>query len=212
MRRKFAAMLLAVLLLTLTACSAGPKGTELQFLSKDGDMVTAVYDYDAQTITVGGDMFTITAVGDGVPDWSDTSAEDEVVYHYEYDNGDITIVYPNGATYWESSTSYGAVSGWDGDYDTQRYIDGSMLAQHLIQAYEGEKDQFSLTGGMVFGCLLMAAFGAVLAYAPEEVLYLRYQWRFKNVEPTDAAILETRIMGIFFIAVVVVFVLLAIFL
>ena len=105
MKRVITVVLLIVIAVSLTACSTRPEGTEMQTLVTKSGMVKAVYDYDAQTITVGGDA-----------------------YHYEYSGGDCTITYPNGAAYWESATSYGAVSGWDGDYDTELYIDGSVLA------------------------------------------------------------------------------------
>lgn len=212
MKRIFAWILLAAMLVTLTACQQAPKGTAWQHIMKDDEVVTLEINFDKQTITAGDFPVYGAAVDSNGNVIGNTSPPEVDIYHFIFDNGDITITYPNGATYLENTSDYGAVVSWYGDYDTQRYIDGSVLAQHLIRAYEETEDQFSLTGGMLVGCLLLAAFGGLLAYEPEEMLCMRYQWRFKNVEPTRGAILETRIMGIFFIVLAVTFILLAIFL
>lgn len=208
MKRIFALILIAVMLLTLSACSTGPRGTETQVTGKNGQPVILSFNYDEKTITAGGEMFTITNAGEGLPDWGDTSAEDEDVYRYEYNNDNITIFYPNGAVWSQTPTSTGAAISWDDTYDPQRYIEGDVLAQFLTNAYTSQREG---VGGIGLACLIMAAVGAVMIKAPEELIDMKYGWRFKNAEPTEFAVWEVRIGGIVVIVGAIVIFLIATF-
>lgn len=191
MKRKLALVLLTVILLVLSGCSSAPTGTETRFLSHNGEALAAVFDYTAQTITVGK-LGGETVVVNGV----EVGGEEKDVYTYKYQDGDITITYPNGAKYWESASATGAVISWDDSYDAKRYVDGTSLAMHLTEAYEGPDNKIQMNGAILLGCPFLVIVGVFLAWDPVTVLEYRYRWWFKNVEPSDWAILSTRISGV----------------
>ena len=116
----------------LAACHQEPKGTAWGVVSKDDETIGLTIYFDNGIIRASDKMATVVAYDSYGNVIGNTQTEDE--YRYEYDNGDITIHYPNGATYWESASANGAIGGWDGDYDTDRYIDGMTLAMQLTQA------------------------------------------------------------------------------
>ena len=195
MKRTVALLLLAVMLVTLSACSTGPKGTEIQTVEHNGNIVMLTFNYDEKTITASNG-------------WNDTG-EANAVYHYEYDGGNITITYPNGAVWIESPTSTGAVISWDDNYDPQRYIEGDVFVPYLKQAYMPQYREG--IGGIGFACLIMAAIGVVMFAVPEELIEMKYGWRFKNAEPTEFAVWEVRIGGIIIVVVAIVIFLIAAF-
>ena len=189
MKRMLVFILIAMMLLTLTACSTGPRGTEQVTLTKGNQKYLITFDYDNRTITVDND-----------------------VYHYEYSPESCTITYPNGATYLETATPTGAVISWDGDYDTNRYLNGMSLTNMLSVAYEREKDHLPMNGAILLGCPFVAFVGILLAYDPEEMLRLRYRWWFKDVEPSEMAIISTRVSGVLMIVIAAAIFLAAVFL
>ena len=197
MKRKIAFVLLFVMLLTLTACQRAPKGTDQKFISINGEAISLVINFDELTITVSDALGTGAGIDGSGNAIGTTPHESKNVYHYTYEDGNITITYPNGATYWESATSTGAISGWDGDYDTDRYIDGALLAQLLNQAYDDAEDRITLDGSILVGSLFLMIVGAIMAYDPKTVATLRMRWWVKDPEPTEHALRSTRFMGIF---------------
>ena len=196
MKRIFALILIAVMLLTLSACSTGPKGTEFQTVEHNGNIVILTFDYDEKTITEDNSF-------------NDTGKWN-AVYHYEYDNDNITIFYPNGAVWIESPTSTGAAISWDDNYDPQRYIEGDVFAMYLNRAYMSPQIREGIVG-IGFACLIMAAVGVVMIKAPEELIEMKYGWRFKNAEPTEFAVWEVRIGGIVVVVGAIVIFLIATF-
>ena len=208
MKRIFALILVAVMLLTLSACSTGPRGTETQAVLKDDELVFLFFDYDKKIITASREMFTITYEGEEVLNGGDTSAGGENVYRYEYNNDAITIFYPNGAIWSQTPTSTGAAISWDDTYDPQQYIEGDVMAQYLTNAYNAPREG---VGGVGLFCLIIAAIGVAMLAAPEELIEMKYGWRFKNAEPTEFAVWEVRIGGIVVIVAAVVIFLIAAF-
>lgn len=189
MKRKIAVVLILVLLLMLTACQQAPESPGIQIVAKNGEELFVVYHYDEQTITVGKTLATVYGP-DGELIW------EEDRYSYEYDDGDIMIHYPNGATWWENTTDTGAISGWDGDYDPDRYIDGAVLAQQLNQAYRDvgkDWDDVVLIGIL---CLVIIIVGIFMIKDPETVIRMKYGLRFYHVEPTEFALSEVRFGGV----------------
>ena len=57
----------------------------------------------------------------------------------------------------------------------------------------------------------MAAVGVGMFVVPEELIEMKYGWRFKNAEPTEYAVWEVRIGGIIVVVVAVVIFLIAAF-
>lgn len=195
MKRTVALILLVVMVITLSACSTGPRGTEIQTVEHNGNIVMLTFNYDERTITASNE-------------WNDTG-EANAVYPYEYNGGNITITYPNGAVWIESPTSTGAVFSWDDNYDPQRYIEGDVLARYLEEAHRPQSREGIV--GIGFACLIMAAIGVVMFAVPEELIEMKYGWRFKNAEPTEFAVWEVRIGGIIIVVVAIVIFLIAAF-
>jgi hypothetical protein len=125
-----------------------------------------------------------------------TISDGQYTYTYTVNGDHTTITYPNGARYWESVSTTGAVISWDDNYDPARYVDGAILARHLTEAYEGPDDKIQMNGAILLGCPFLVIVGVFLAWDPVTALEFRYRWWFKNVEPSDWAILSTRISGV----------------
>lgn len=180
------------MLLALTACQRSPKGTTWQHITKDDEVLTLVIDFDAKTITAGDFPFSITAVDSNGNIIGDAPQKEGDVYHYTFDDGDITITYPNGATWWAN----GSVGGWDGDYDTGRYIDGDTLARQLTQAHQYARKNWDnvLIVGLV--CLLIIGLCIVDIMHPDIFYKMRYGLWVQNAEPTEFALMMSRIGGI----------------
>ena len=180
MKRKIAIVLLAVMLLTLAACERAPKGTTWQHIMKDDEVVTLVINFDQQTITAGGDLVIITAVDNNGTVIGGTPQKEGDVYHYTFEDENITITYPNGATWWTSSTA----GGWDNDYDPKRYIDGDILAQQLS---------------------LIIIVVSILDIKHPDVLHrMRYGLWVQNAEPTEFALTISRLCGVVAIVLAVI--------
>ena len=204
MKQKIAVILLAAMVLMLAACHQEPKGTSWGVISKDDEAIGLTIDFDNRIIRASNEMVSVVAYDSYGNVIGNTQTEEEDVYHYTYEDGDITISYPNGATYWESASANGAIGGWNGDYDTERYIDGMILAQQLNLAYQNSGknwDEVVLTGLL---CLVLAGLGLVDVMHPELFYELRYRWRFKNVEPTELALTMSRVSGIAIIVISVI--------
>ena len=207
MKRTVALLLLVVMVITLSACSTGPKGPEFQTVEHNGNIVILTFDYDEKTISVGSSLYNTVYGPDGEPIWEEDRKD---IYRYEYDGGNITITYPNGAVWIEAPTSTGAAISWDDNYDPQRYIEGDVFAMYLNRAYMSPQIREGIVG-IGFACLIMAAVGVVMFVVPEELIEMKYGWRFKNAEPTEFAVWEVRIGGIVVVIVAVVIFLIAAF-
>lgn len=118
-----------------------------------------------------------------------TITKGEDVYQYTISGSKVTILYPNGAEYfWNYGDTFG-YGGWSDDYDPARYASGDALLN--VIAYQAPR---SSGGNGGFG-LLLAAVGLFDLLAPRVSWYLAYGWRFKDAEPSDAALAVGRIGG-----------------
>lgn len=147
--------------------------------------VYTVYSYGAP--------YTIDTQGRTISDGTYT-------YGYEYaDSGNsVDFTYPNGEVYGASITvasngiggmSAGAISA---DYDySSGYTDPLTLYRALTSPRETERA--SDTNPLV--ALLLCGVGIFNLAAPKASWYLSYGWRFKDAEPSDAAITLSRIGG-----------------
>ena len=98
--RTAAFVLTFLLLLLLTGCREKPSPIcTITYMDQEYTL-----DQVKQTITHSGD-----------------------VYHYQFSGNEITLEYPNQATY--SQTDYGGsiASGWTENYDDARYVPGDVL-------------------------------------------------------------------------------------
>lgn len=103
----------------------------------------------------------------------------------------IEIVYPDGSSWWWDKRSGYSVGGWSDDYDPQCYADGSDLRDALLEQAPkapGEPKNWPAIG-------LLLALGIFNAAAPQASWRLSYGWRFKNAEPSAAALAACRFSG-----------------
>ena len=163
--RTAAFVLTFLLLLLLTGCREKPS-------------LIRTITYMDQEYTLDQEKQTITHSGD--------------VYHYQFSGNEITLEYPNQATY--SQTDYGGsiASGWTENYDDTRYVPGDVL----IGVLHTDSPPSRRTGNPLIGLLFLAV-GLWNAISPYSSWYLSHGWRYKNAEPSDLALGLTRAGGIF---------------
>ena len=192
MKKTLAILLALVMVLTLAACQQAPEGTTWEHIEKDGEVIGLEINFDEQTITAGGIIGGVIAEGSSGEILQPTSPKKGDVYHYTYEEDRITITYPNGASWWQS----GGIGGWDGDYDTQRYIAGDTLAWHLDKAYRNSGKNWDevVLIGMI--CLLIIGFGILDIIHPEILFKMRYTLWVRDAEPTEFALMMSRIGGV----------------
>ena len=167
MKHKFAVLfLLLCLLLGLAGCA---------------QQAPAVYEATrrGQTFTVDTENHTITHGQD--------------IYYYRLSGSTIEIHYPNGASYWFTVTKTGGMGGWDGDYNTERYLDGSLMADELEQYLDGQKTAPAKNWLLI---LAVAAMGVWELISPETAWYLSHGWLYRDAEPSAAALVVGRISGV----------------
>ena len=118
------------------------------------------------------------------------------IYHYVLSDGasssTITITYPNGSTFWDTVTDRGSgSSGWSDDYKADAYVSGWTLSEVVRQTIPKPAP----TGKIIAG-LILIALSVVEIVFPQGLWYLRYGWHFKNAEPSEAALIFTRVGGV----------------
>lgn len=130
----------------------------------------------------------------------------DTLYTYQYQlsgnssSFSITITYPNNSTYWYSKSDGRGQGGWSDDYSEAVYAPGDTLVAVMQETMSKPAN----VGG-IFGGLLLIAVGILNLVAPQALWYLGYGWRFKNAEPSEAAISFGRISGAIVIIIGIVF-------
>ncbi len=126
------------------------------------------------------------------------AAYDGNQYPYQKNQGSITVTYPNGYAYSRTFYDNGSSGAWsmplDGDLSaiTQAgYPEGDELVDAILQLDPMPKDK---TGGLWFAviCWLLGLWGLT---SPQSMWYVGYGWRFRDAEPSDAALIAERIGG-----------------
>ncbi|MBQ9134285.1 MAG: hypothetical protein IJX64_07120 [Clostridia bacterium] len=168
MKKLCALLLVFTVLLTVFVHAA----EDTVFTVQEGGK-TFVVDTAAGTITQGGNVYTYVREGDMV-----------------------TFTYPDGETYWWKTHAHGGAGGWSEGFRQGAYPDGSTLFDVLQQAVPAKTNQISIDFGNVLAAILIAAFGLWSAISPQSVWYLNHGWRFKDAEPSDAALTITRMGGV----------------
>lgn len=136
----------------------------------DGQEV--VIDRENGTVTCGDDVYRFTVTGSGTS---------------------VMMIYPNGETYtlhYETGgtgAGYGSSSsGW-----TQgAYLDPWALSAALSDAQTARDRQGNPLIG--FFVIVLGIFGLAV---PKTAWYLSYGWRYKDAEPSDAALVAERVSG-----------------
>lgn len=158
---------LPVLLLSLLCACGSPAPSTNYEVSQDG--WEFVVDTEQQTITHGDDVFRYTVGG-----------------------RTVEITYPDGSTYFRTYDSAGWHGGWSDDYSEDRYIPGDTLVELLSDGARRKRVPAILLSSV---CSFLAI-GGFNAISPQTSWYLSYGWRFKNAEPSDAALLLGRCGGV----------------
>lgn len=176
--KKLALVFLLVLLVLLCSCGTAADVYEVDY----GGRVYSV-NWEEMTITVEGVVCQFEFTG---------SAED---HRFEVTYSDGSFWYANGSG---NVTSF----GWSDDYSAPHYISGDTLHDVVLDTSPAREPVVSGTG-LVAGIVLIAI-GVFEAVYPRLGWRLGYGWRFKNAEPSDAALTMGRVWGVIIIVLGVV--------
>jgi len=115
-----------------------------------------------------------------------TISDGNYTYRYAF-SGDskaysLEIEYPDGSSWWWRQDKSGmGFGGWSRDYDESLYTKGVVL-RDVLWAKAPRAHEYAGVG------VLLLAAGLFDAAAPRAAWYLGYGWRFKDAEPSDAAL------------------------
>lgn len=173
---KKALMLCLTVLLALSVCACSGAGDS------------------AYTVTVDGTNYVIDPENSTVFDGRYT-------YQYQFSRSasdySIDITYPDGSTYWWEWQTNGGFGGGGGggsdDYDENRYASGDMLCNILMAGSPAPRKSNS---GMILIAVIVLGIGLFNAISPHTAWYLSSGWKYKNAEPSDAALGFARLGGI----------------
>ncbi|MDO5293713.1 MAG: hypothetical protein Q4F05_13315 [bacterium] len=182
MREKRIFLIAIILVLSLCACSSSTSKADTYTVSKEG----VSYTVDRNNSVI-----------------SDESHE----YHYTIsgtsERYDIDIIYPDDSTYWWHGDSNGAMSssygGGSDDYDENRYVPGGTLCDILE-----ENELRHVSSVNIIFVIILAVIGVFNVIWPYISWYLGYGWRYRDTEPSDAALVFNRISGIILILIAIV--------
>ena len=123
-----------------------------------------------------------------------TISDGVYTYAYAYDGDSevfsISIEYPNGARYTYSQSNGFGSGGYTSNYDEETYASGDILAEVLQNTVPKKASARNIFVG-----ILLMGLGAFYMACPRAGWYLSYGWRFKDAEPSDAALIFGRISG-----------------
>ena len=122
-----------------------------------------------------------------------TITHGETVYHYQVTGDSTEIVYPNGATYWWQQNGNSGAGGYSENYSETQYDPGRVLIDALYERNGGASLREPRNVVLIFFLIVIGVFNAVW---PKTAWYLGYGWRFKDAEPSEAALSLTRVGGI----------------
>ena len=185
MKKRIAILILAALLL-LSFCACAEKKTQSAL-----EPYTTGWDGTVYTVTpIDNDKGTIT-------DGTNT-------YSYRYDTSGssygVTFTYPDGETYRcveNGGTSSGAVfsSGSTSlDFDFDKYPDGMTLKRVLERSPSAKNEKKSTKNvGLI---LFLLVIGVINTAWPQATWYLETGWKIKDAEPSEAALIWGRVVGV----------------
>ena len=136
-----------------------------------------------------GTMFSVDTENRTISDGSHT-------YHYMLSytasSSSVTITYPNGSSFYDSVVKGGSgSSSWSDDYKDDAYVSGWTLSAVVRQTIPKPAH----TGKIIAGLFLIVLGIFDLAF-PQVSWYLGFGWYFKNAEPSDAALICGRVVGV----------------
>ena len=146
------------------------------------------------TITKENEIFFIDTI-------NQTISHDNEVYKYKIDGNSYEITYPDNSRYWYKQEENGGFGGWSDDYNETKYISGSLLIDILSNEHSKtnkEKNFFA-----IFILFILGGWNIIFPYSS---WYLNYGWRYKDAEPSDAALILARLSGVIIIIITLVLV------
>lgn len=114
-------------------------------------------------------------------------------YEYEINGNTTVITYPNGATYWWTQDGSHGTGGWDNGYSLVGfpYVSGDTL----VSVLDGERPDNKPSKNFLV-VLLLGAVGIWYTASPYSAWYMSYGWRYKDAEPSTAALIMARVSGV----------------
>ena len=175
--KRYLCMLMTLMMVFLCA-ACGAEEPESKTISTEIGGRSAVVTFEPGTLSAG------------------TVQMDSGTYTFAWDTrGDLKITYPDGTRFTYTKSGGGAASV-DFDPESKGYPSGITMAWGI----EGTIDRLSTArnsgGGNALLGLFLLAVGAFGTFAPRAAWYLEYGWRFRNEEPSDAALTVQVIGGV----------------
>ena len=143
-----------------------------------GEEATRTYTVEryGRTYTVDQEARTVTYQG--------------VTYSFAISSGTVTFTAPDGSTaYWHETEQVGS-GGWSDGWDES--VHPGDLSDALTHGPGHSRDR---SGSPLAGLVLIAV-GAFNTLAPSTAWYLSYGWKFKDAEPSEAALGLGRAGGV----------------
>lgn len=169
-------MIIILLVLSLSACSSSADTT--------------------YSIIKNGTSYVVNTENCTISDGSNT-------YQYSFSGNsssyNVDITYPDGSTYWFIMSGNSGYGGWSEDYDENRYADGDILREVLIEKAPKESNP-----GKFIAIIFLLAVGIFHSVSPHTAWYLEYGWRYKDVEPSELALGLNCVGGVVAIIVAII--------
>ena len=189
--KKYISLVLMLLVLLCSACGA-EKEPESRSVS----------------MQIGGHEMVVTFEPGNLS--AGTIRADHGTYTFAWDrSGDLKITYPDGTRFTYTESGSGAAS-LDFDPEAKGYVSGMTMVWGIESAIDQMRPARKDGPNPLLAIFLLAV-GAWNVFAPRTAWYLSHGWRFRNAEPSDAALTIQIIGGVIVLLVGVVCLLAAIF-
>lgn len=132
---------------------------------------------------------------------ADCSAGTVTAEHGEYSffldsDGYLSILYPDGSVYGEFAESGPVFTDYDeADQKAKGYLDGFFLSSAIWDAIDSRDVSKQVNIPVLLFSVLLAGLGIWSLCAPRTSWWLSDGWKFKNAEPSDAALAAIRVGG-----------------
>lgn len=146
----------------------------------------------AAVVTYNGTDYTVVPDDENGGTISDGTYTYRYTYETKHDGYRMTFEYPDGEQYtWTQNAAVGT-GGTSLSYDSAKYTDG-MTLRTVLEKQLPERKTEKNNGALILVFLLL---GAVNTAWPKGAWYLEMGWKFRNAEPSEAALLVNRLAGI----------------
>lgn len=124
-----------------------------------------------------------------------TVEHDGQTYRYELSGNTLTIAYPNGASYWQTTDGNGSYGGWNDLYaeTSEQYVDGGVLENVILQ-YAASRSNKNNAGK--WAGIIAVLIGLWSLFFPRAAWFIEFGWRYRNAEPSGGALIFQRSAGV----------------